>query len=59
MIGFFDLDPLKVLDILIETFISEFLPWQNHLKLLNLFSFPSTPIVGILEFKLANVYAGY
>lgn len=57
MIGFFDLDPLKVLDILIETFIFGISSWQNHLKLLNLFSFPSTSIVGILGFKLANVYA--
>ena len=57
MIGFFDLDPLKVLDILIETFIFGIPSWQNHLKLLNLFSFPSTSIVGILGFKLANVYA--
>jgi THO complex subunit 2 len=55
-IGFFDLDPLKVLDILSESFIFGLKAWKNYLKLFEKFSFPSASIVGILGFKLGNIF---
>lgn len=56
-IGFFDLDPLRVLDIIFESFIFGLSAWRDYLKLLSKFSFPSASIVGIIGFKLAHIYS--
>jgi THO complex subunit 2 len=55
MIGFFDLDPIKVLDILLECFVFGLTAWREFLQLLRKFSFPSASIVGVLGFKLAFI----
>ena len=51
MIGTFDLDPIRVLDLILDEFTFHFVP-NLYLPLLKLFAFPASTIVSLLGFKL-------
>lgn len=56
-IGFFDLDPNKVLDILLDEFTFGLAKWQLYVQLLRRLAYPSATITGIIGFKLAFLHA--
>ncbi len=51
MIGTFDLDPIRVLDLILDEFTFHFTP-RLYLPLFKMFAFPSSTIVSLLGFKL-------
>lgn len=52
LIGFFELDPIKVLDIILDTFTFNLNKWTVFINLLKKFSFPASTVVSLLNFKL-------
>lgn len=54
MIGTFDLDPIRVLDLLLDEFTFHFQP-ELYIPLLKQFSFPPTTLISLLAFKLSFV----